>query len=152
MGKRGNILRFDTLDEKELRPFMKFNLNKRKTRTKEKQNTVYILTLFLLLSFVNDVEKTSFSSFSFLSRIFVRLRLRLEIAVFLTFLIFFARRVVDALFFLFIFLFVAISLSASIFVFVTLTKSEVSSWLDRWSFLFFSFISSTRQNQSRCVR
>ena len=56
------------------------------------------------------------------------------------------------LFFLFVFSFVAISFSASTFVFVTLTKFEISSWSNRWSFAFFSFISSTKRNQSRCIR
>ena len=54
--------------------------------------------------------------------------------------------------FLFIFSFVAIAFSASTLIFVTSTKFEVSSLSDRRSFAFSSFISSTKRDQSRCVR
>ena len=69
----------------------------------KRKNTIYTFILFLLLSFLNDFETTLFFSFSFLSKIFVRLRLRFRVAIFLIFLIFFARRVVDALSFFFVF-------------------------------------------------
>ena len=135
---------------------VRLNLNKMKFNLKKKRNknTIYISTLFSSLSFVDDLEETSFSSSFFSSEILFRLRLRFEVAVFLIVLIFFVQKVVDFLsfFYFFVFSFVAIAFSASTLIFVTSTKIEVSSWSDRWSFIFFLFISSTRRNQSRCVR
>ena len=118
-----------------------------------KKKTVYTLTLFSSLSFVDDFEETSFSSSSF-SSIFIRLRLRLDAAVFLIFLILLARKIVDFLSFLFLFVFsfAAIAFFASVLIFVTSTRFRVSSLSDRRSFESFSFTSSTKRDQSRCVR
>ena len=134
---------------------MKFNLYWRKTRAKEKENKKHDLIFFtIFITIIRRWSRRDIFFFSFFSSdISFRLRLRFEVVVFLIVLIFLARRIVEFLsfFFLFVFSFVAIVFSASALIFVTSTKFEISSLSNRRSFAFFSFISSTKRNQSRCV-
>ena len=127
-----------------------------KKRTKRKNNlhfhTIFTLIIFTVACLLEELRNDTIFFFFFID--FRSFALAIWNRSLFDFLIFFARKIVDVLFFsfFFVFSFIAISLFASILIFVTLTKSEISSWLNRWSFLFSSFISSTKRNQSRCVR
>ena len=130
----------------------KFNLNKEKEQKKSSLNFHTIFTLFTLIK----RHRRNIIFIFLLIRDFVSLALAIRSRSFLDRLDFLSTKSRStnflSFFFFFVFSFVAIAFSASVLIFVTSTKFEVSSWSDRWSFIFSSFISSTKRDQSRCVR